>query len=106
MKVSWSIVEYLCVEVVGGWSESVYACKRERERERAGSSERERERETERDRERQRERQSCLLYTSDAADEVRGVDLGGRRIIKKIFFFSSRRRHTRFSNVSWARRCV
>ena len=29
---------------------------------------------------------SCLLYTSDAADEMRRVDLGGRRIIKKIFF--------------------
>ena len=28
----------------------------------------------------------CLLYTSDAADEGLGVDLGGRRIIKKIFF--------------------
>ena len=27
--------------------------------------------------------QFCLLYTSDAADEQRGVDLGGRRIIKK-----------------------
>ncbi|GAB5816918.1 hypothetical protein JMUB7530_28070 [Staphylococcus aureus] len=26
---------------------------------------------------------SCLLYTSDAADELDGVDLGGRRIIKK-----------------------
>ena len=26
---------------------------------------------------------NCLLYTSDAADEQRGVDLGGRRIIKK-----------------------
>ncbi len=26
---------------------------------------------------------SCLLYTSDAADESEGVDLGGRRIIKK-----------------------
>ena len=26
---------------------------------------------------------SCLLYTSDAADELRSVDLGGRRIIKK-----------------------
>ena len=24
----------------------------------------------------------CLLYTSDAADEGLGVDLGGRRIIK------------------------
>ena len=28
----------------------------------------------------------CLLYTSDAADDGRSVDLGGRRIIKKIFF--------------------
>ena len=37
---------------------------------------------------------TCLLYTSDAADELDGVDLGGRRIIKKKFF-SSRRRHTR-----------
>ncbi|GAB5815566.1 hypothetical protein JMUB7543_28500 [Staphylococcus aureus] len=26
----------------------------------------------------------CLLYTSDAADELDGVDLGGRRIINKI----------------------
>ena len=31
-------------------------------------------------------RMCCLLYTSDAADELDGVDLGGRRIIKKIFF--------------------
>ena len=29
------------------------------------------------------ERLSCLLYTSDAADERSSVDLGGRRIIKK-----------------------
>ena len=28
----------------------------------------------------------CLLYTSDAADELQGVDIGGRRIIKKKFF--------------------
>ena len=27
---------------------------------------------------------TCLLYTSDAADEEDSVDLGGRRIIKKI----------------------
>ena len=26
---------------------------------------------------------SCLLYTSDAADERSSVDLGGRRLIKK-----------------------
>ena len=29
------------------------------------------------------EMKSCLLYTSDAADERSSVDLGGRRIIKK-----------------------
>ena len=29
---------------------------------------------------------NCLLYTSDAADDMQCVDLGGRRIIKKIFF--------------------
>ena len=29
-------------------------------------------------------RKSCLLYTSDAADEEDSVDLGGRRIIKKV----------------------
>ena len=47
----------------------------------------------------------CLLYTSDAADDMQCVDLGGRRIIKKKIF-SSRRRHTRSLSVSWARRCV
>ena len=26
---------------------------------------------------------TCLLYTSDAADDLLCVDLGGRRIIKK-----------------------
>src|SRR5664279_6235079 len=30
-----------------------------------------------------RSARSCLLYTSDAADEEDSVDLGGRRIIKK-----------------------
>ena len=30
-----------------------------------------------------RMRDTCLLYTSDAADERSSVDLGGRRIIKK-----------------------
>ena len=28
---------------------------------------------------------TCLLYTSDAADDMQCVDLGGRRIIKKRF---------------------
>ena len=31
-------------------------------------------------------RRNCLLYTSDAADDMQCVDLGGRRIIKKKFF--------------------
>ena len=30
-----------------------------------------------------REAYNCLLYTSDAADDLLCVDLGGRRIIKK-----------------------
>ena len=30
---------------------------------------------------------TCLLYTSDAADERSSVDLGGRRIIKKQTLF-------------------
>ena len=29
------------------------------------------------------QREACLLYTSDAADDLLCVDLGGRRIIKK-----------------------
>ena len=29
------------------------------------------------------ETHACLLYTSDAADDLLCVDLGGRRIIKK-----------------------
>ena len=35
--------------------------------------------------EEEEEEEDCLLYTSDAADDGRSVDLGGRRIIKKIF---------------------
>ena len=37
---------------------------------------------------------TCLLYTSDAADEEDSVDLGGRRIIKKIVIIIV---HSRFS---------
>ena len=37
---------------------------------------------------------TCLLYTSDAADERSSVDLGGRRIIKKKnMIYSLRRVH-------------
>ena len=38
---------------------------------------------------------SCLLYTSDAADERSSVDLGGRRIIKK----KKNRRHAEHSYI-------
>ena len=34
---------------------------------------------------------TCLLYTSDAADEEDSVDLGGRRIIYK----KKKKKHTR-----------
>ena len=40
---------------------------------------------------------SCLLYTSDAADDMQCVDLGGRRIIKK----SSWRRLSRGERLSF-----
>ncbi|WDT36872.1 hypothetical protein PVA38_11915 [Streptococcus pneumoniae D39] len=40
----------------------------------------------------------CLLYTSDAADEARSVDLGGRRIIKKKQQTSSNGRVDRSSS--------
>ena len=32
----------------------------------------------------------CLLYTSDAADDMQCVDLGGRRIIKKKYTQTAR----------------
>ena len=37
---------------------------------------------------------TCLLYTSDAADERSSVDLGGRRIIKKKHNRKQGRRRT------------
>ena len=40
---------------------------------------------------------ACLLYTSDAADDMQCVDLGGRRIIKKS---SVELRGTRDANTS------
>ena len=38
---------------------------------------------------------TCLLYTSDAADERSSVDLGGRRIIKKKKKKEIKKKHTR-----------
>ena len=32
--------------------------------------------------------EDCLLYTSDAADDLTRVDLGGRRIIKKMYYIN------------------
>ena len=37
---------------------------------------------------------TCLLYTSDAADDLLCVDLGGRRIIKKKTQETHRSNHT------------
>ena len=37
----------------------------------------------------------CLLYTSDAADDMQCVDLGGRRIIKNARFISVSYTHLR-----------
>ena len=37
---------------------------------------------------------TCLLYTSDAADERSSVDLGGRRIIKKKTINNKKKKHT------------
>ena len=41
---------------------------------------------------------SCLLYTSDAADERSSVDLGGRRIIKKKTKHKDSREHANRNN--------
>ena len=57
-----------------------------REKEREGERRRGRDREREGEKRRESEGESCLLYTSDAADEDRSVDLCGRRIIKKKIF--------------------
>src|SRR5450756_3225357 len=43
---------------------------------------------------RQRKLRPCLLYTSDAADDLLCVDLGGRRIIKKKKKINKRKKST------------
>ena len=40
----------------------------------------------------------CLLYTSDAADDLLCVDLGGRRIIKKKKYQAPEYKRTRSNN--------
>ena len=44
---------------------------------------------------------SCLLYTSDAADERSSVDLGGRRIIKKKIQVNNWRKQSKTKNNDW-----
>ena len=39
---------------------------------------------------------SCLFYTSDAADERSSVDLGGRRIIKKKTIYESHSKQNKY----------
>ena len=43
---------------------------------------------------------TCLLYTSDAADEEDSVDLGGRRIIKKKTFNETSFLRSRYDNAT------
>ena len=43
---------------------------------------------------------SCLLYTSDAADDLLCVDLGGRRIIKKKKKYEKKKKKTGISHGS------
>eukprot|EP00825_Cyclidium_porcatum_P048732 TRINITY_DN8262_c0_g1_i1.p1 TRINITY_DN8262_c0_g1~~TRINITY_DN8262_c0_g1_i1.p1 ORF type:complete len:149 (-),score=15.20 TRINITY_DN8262_c0_g1_i1:5-451(-) len=43
---------------------------------------------------------TCLLYTSDAADDMQCVDLGGRRIIKKKKVCNYHRPYITISNIT------
>ena len=53
---------------------------------------------------------TCLLYTSDAADDLLCVDLGGRRNIKKkkkhkpLHMYTNELQHTSHKNHSLTRR--
>src|SRR5678816_3798312 len=55
---------------------------------------------------------SCLLYTSDAADERSSVDLGGRRIIKKkkkknfFFFFKQKTAYEMLRSLVGSEMCI
>ena len=43
-------------------------------------------------------KKGCLLYTSDAADDLLCVDLGGRRIIKKVEIVGPKAHHYSFDD--------
>ena len=49
---------------------------------------------------------NCLLYTSDAADDMQCVDLGGRRIIKKIFFFKQKTAYAMSASLVGSEMCI
>src|SRR5678816_1385429 len=52
---------------------------------------------------------TCLLYTSDAADERSSVDLGGRRIIKKnvyFFFFKQKTAYEMLRSLVGSEMCI
>ena len=51
-------------------------------------------------------RNSCLLYTSDAADERSSVDLGGRRIIKKKKHKEKTRLYEVIANTTVSKRVI
>ena len=49
---------------------------------------------------------SCLLYTSDAADDMQCVDLGGRRIIKKKIFFKQKTAYEIMPSLVGSEMCI
>ena len=49
---------------------------------------------------------TCLLYTSDAADDAGCVDLGGRRIIKKRFFFKQKTAYEIVARLVGSEMCI
>ena len=49
---------------------------------------------------------SCLLYTSDAADDSLRVDLGGRRIIKKNLFFKQKTAYEIMPSLVGSEMCI
>ena len=49
---------------------------------------------------------TCLLYTSDAADERSSVDLGGRRIIKKKTTRNNQSTHVNLTEITNSNTCT
>ncbi len=53
-----------------------------------------------------REKKGEMKKSGEGKGKRRNVDAKEGRRGRGVFFFSSRRRHTRYSTVSWARECV